>query len=267
VAKAERVLDVAGVPAVFTAKARAFFKALRDERLGEGRQQLTIATWVLRLGYGALGAAVVGVIASFAGIAGAEIPAMVGVPVGLILLLGGHLTRSSAQGILAQPDVAPDLQALLRALAADWAAKQPLDGVVDLREAKDAVASERSATSPYSRATKLYYRHRWFRAAGRLVDGTHLAIEGTALVKTKAGHPIRRELQLRGRLRPGALLGRPTWKGGRDFGRLHTVVDGDELLFWAPVEAMDEVLPDLERIVRKLAGLPDEPGGGAVGKA
>lgn len=277
-AELKQVLSIAGVPAVFAAKARAFFKAHRESRMGKGRWWLNFSKWLLPVGYVGSAGALVGILGLLIGLPFSEVLMFFGIMAGIPTLIGGYLAKWHGQGFLDAPEVVPDVQALLRALADDWAARLPLDGTLDLREASVAVSSERSATSPYSGASKLYYRHPWFRAAGRLVDGSVLAIEGIALVKTKSGAVIRTQQQLKGRLRPGTLLKAHTWRGERSFGRLQAVVSRDagtpEVLFWAPVTHMDEVLPDLEALVWALAGRDPagkrgarDDAGGAVGPA
>ena len=85
-------------------------------------------------------------------------------------------------------------------------------GRVDLSQVTDG-ESYRSRTSPYSGATKLDYRHRWFELRAPLVDGGCLALELTSLAKVKSNTTIRRELQLRGRYRLPAGAAIPEARG------------------------------------------------------
>lgn len=240
------IFPLAGTPAVVGAKVRAFFQEHREARLARaGRLRawgrplvgLGILVTVLSAGIGAYGLSTDNEPLALA---------MMGLLLGVPAIIGGAFMLSGAQDLDQSPDLVPDLQGLLRAVLPELHPKGKVVGEIDLREASRACSAERTAKSPYSGATKAYYRHRWFRLAGQLADGAPFAIEATSLVKTKGGGVVRKTLQVRGRF---VALG-----GQLDdfyaFNRLRAVGstrDGrSEVLFWGTVGALDEIVPDLQ---------------------
>lgn len=243
---ASEVFELAATPAVFKAKSRAFFAGHRQAREARARKYRAMSGPLIT----------VGVVASVASLGATLLVSEVGL-FGLLLgipsLVGGIMTRVSAQNLEANPEAAPDVQTLLQAVQPEFHPKGTVSLKLDMREASTAVQPERSTTSPYSGAAKRYYRHRWLRIAGPLADGSKFALEATTLEKTKSGASIRKSLQVRGRL---TLRGKGL-KGPRHFGPLTAMGvtrDGrSEVIFWGQVGDMDDFVPALRELGQAIA--------------
>ncbi len=238
--------ELAATPAVFKAKTRAFFTSHREAREAKARKYRAMSGPLIG----------VGVVASVIAVGAAlfDFPVgLFGLFIGIPGLIGGIIARVTAQNLEANPEAAPDVQTMLKAVQPEFHPKGTIRLSLDLREASEATEPERSTTSPYSGASKRYYRHRWLRIAGPLADGRPFALEATTLAKTKSGATIRTTLQVRGRL----AVGRGGLDGPRCFGPLTAMGvkrnGRPEVIFWGEVGDMDDFVPALRELGEAIA--------------
>lgn len=154
-----------------------------------------------------------------------------------------------------QLDRTREVLALIAAMAADWHPESPVSLRFDLRELED-TAPRRKGTSPYSGATKKWYRLPRLELVGMLADGTMLDVLMLESAKTKAGSYVRHRHKLRLRLRPG----QAAWTGAEElklgwakaFSVARMGAKQGEMLVWGDMRRPDEVLPVLQAIYQQL---------------
>lgn len=144
---------------------------------------------------------------------------------------------------------AKQVQAFFERLRQDLHPHTKVKCRVDLGEAT-AQIPERSGNSPYSGASKLWFRHPWLTLRWAFADGNHLSLTLIDLVKTKSGTEIRREHRVKGHLRVNPAI----YGEARDLQlrRLQFTSQqgehGTDLWFWGTLKSHDELLVELQAL-------------------
>jgi hypothetical protein len=242
-----RHLRVDGGHTAFAVKLRAFLEA---EDQAHRREQRRARTW--GLGFGLFGLLGVPLIMKLGDSDWVFVPIIV-IGIGFIGAIFNLIGAFDQHDELVR---GKEIQAAFDRLKVDFHPKTPIKGEVDIGEATD-TPTERTATSPYSGATKRYYRHTWLDLRWAFADGNLLALSITDLVKTKAGSEIRREHQLRGLLRvnPGVYRAsaEPNPVGVSGLRVMTAEHDGaTHIYFWGTIDGMADVMPAIEQVYRQV---------------
>jgi hypothetical protein len=187
-----RVLKVDSGHQAFAVKLKGFLHAHDEDdkqrRRTKGRWAIAVLAGVVALGYlGYLG------LMNDIGFAPlAFVAAIITLVFGLNLLFEANAKHDE----LAR---ARQVEAFFDAVRPDLHPRTTVKSRIDLGEATD-TSPERHGTSPYSGASKHWYRHTWLDLRWAFADGNYLSLSLTDLVKTKSGSEIRREHQVKGEL-------------------------------------------------------------------